>query len=186
MTQADIIRLSQGLIGVKRTTGQHPGGIVVVPKEREIYDFTPIQHPADRSSAGTVTTHFDFNAMHDTILKLDVLGHDDPTMLKMLGDLTGVDVRSILSLTKRSCLYSAQPKPWGFPTDTPRPEPHLGLPELGTFMAREMIRETPGSILRLVQLMGLSHGPMSGKECPATDLSSTAPSMKSSAVGIAS
>jgi DNA polymerase-3 subunit alpha (Gram-positive type) len=160
VTQAEISRLSQGLIGVKRTTGQHPGGIVVVPKEREIYDFTPIQHPADRSSAGTVTTHFDFNAMHDTILKLDVLGHDDPTMLKMLGDLTGVDVRSIPIPDEKVMSLFRSTEALGIPDGhAPTGAATLGLPELGTFMAREMIRETrPARFYDLVQLMGLSHG----------------------------
>ena len=159
-TQAEVSRLSKGLIGVKRTTGQHPGGIVVVPKEREIYDFTPVQHPADKSEAGTITTHFDFNAMHDTILKLDILGHDDPTMLKMLGDLTGVDVRTIpIPDTKVMSLFKST-EALGIPDGTaPSGTATLGLPELGTFMAREMIKETrPTRFFDLVQLMGLSHG----------------------------
>lgn len=159
-TQAEISRLSQGLVGVKRTTGQHPGGIVVVPKERDIYDFTPIQHPADKRDGGTVTTHFDFNAMHDTILKLDVLGHDDPTMLKMLGDLTGVDVRTIPIPDDRVMSLFCSTEALGIPDGkSPANSATLGLPEMGTFMARDMIRETrPTRFFDLVQLMGLSHG----------------------------
>ena len=159
-TQAEISRLSQGLIGVKRTTGQHPGGIVVVPKERDIYDFTPIQHPADKRDGGTVTTHFDFNAMHDTILKLDVLGHDDPTMLKMLGDLTGIDVRTIPIPDEKVMSLFCSTEALGIPDgSSPADSATLGLPEMGTFMARDMIRETrPTRFFDLVQLMGLSHG----------------------------
>ncbi|MDD2534543.1 MAG: PolC-type DNA polymerase III [Eubacteriales bacterium] len=159
-TQAEVARLSQALVGVKRTTGQHPGGIVVVPKERDIYDFTPIQHPADKRDGGTVTTHFDFNAMHDTILKLDVLGHDDPTMLKMLGDLTGVDVRNIPIPDERVMSLFCSTEGLGIPQGkSPANSATLGLPEMGTFMARDMIRETsPTRFFDLVQLMGLSHG----------------------------
>jgi DNA polymerase-3 subunit alpha (Gram-positive type) len=159
-TQAEIARLSQGLVGVKRTTGQHPGGIVVVPKERDIYDFTPIQHPADKRDGGTVTTHFDFNAMHDTILKLDILGHDDPTMLKMLGDLTGIDVRTIPIPDEKVMSLFCSTDALGIPHgQSPADSATLGLPEMGTFMARDMIRETrPTRFFDLVQLMGLSHG----------------------------
>ena len=158
--QAEISRLSKGLIGVKRTTGQHPGGIVVVPKERDVYDFTPIQHPADKRDGGTITTHFDFNAMHDTILKLDILGHDDPTMLKMLGDLTGVDVRTIPIPDDQVMSLFRSTAALGIPdNESTVGSATLGLPELGTFMAREMIRETqPSRFFDLVQLMGLSHG----------------------------
>ncbi len=160
VTQAEIIRLADGLIGVKRTTGQHPGGIVVVPQEREIYDFTPIQHPADKREAGTVTTHFDFNAMHDTILKLDILGHDDPTVLKMLSDLTGVDVLNIPIPDEKVMSLFQSTEALGIPEgQSPAGSATLGLPEMGTFMARDMIRETrPTRFYDLVQLMGLSHG----------------------------
>ena len=159
-TQAEIGRLAHGLIGVKRTTGQHPGGIVVVPKEREIYDFTPVQFPADKTDALMVTTHFDFNAMHDTILKLDILGHDDPTMLKMLSDMTGVNVRDIPIPDERVMSLFQSTEALGIPEGTsPAQSATLGLPELGTFMARDMIRETrPTRFYDLVQLMGLSHG----------------------------
>jgi DNA polymerase-3 subunit alpha (Gram-positive type) len=159
-TQAEISRLARSLIGVKRTTGQHPGGIVVVPKAREIYDFTPVQHPADKSVNGTITTHFDFNAMHDTILKLDILGHDDPTMLKMLGDLTGVDVSSIpIPDPSVMSLFQSTEALGIAENQSPDDCATLGLPEMGTFMAREMIRETrPARFYDLVQLMGLSHG----------------------------
>ncbi|MDD3197218.1 MAG: PolC-type DNA polymerase III [Eubacteriales bacterium] len=159
-TKAEVLRLSQGLIGVKRTTGQHPGGIVVVPKERDVYDFTPIQHPADKREGGTVTTHFDFNAMHDTILKLDILGHDDPTMLKMLGDLTAVDVNTIPIPDEKVMSLFTSTEALGIPDGkSPAGSATLGLPEMGTFMARDMIKETrPSRFYDLVQLMGLSHG----------------------------
>ncbi|NLC84470.1 MAG: PolC-type DNA polymerase III, partial [Ruminococcaceae bacterium] len=160
VAQAEISRLASGVVGVKRTTGQHPGGIVVVPKEREIYDFTPIQHPADKKNSAIITTHFDFNSMHDTILKLDILGHDDPTMLKVLGDMTGVDVNAIPIPDPAVMSLFQSTEALGIPEGTsPAKSGTLGLPELGTFMARDMIRETkPTRFFDLVQLMGLSHG----------------------------
>lgn len=152
--------LAKGIQGIKTSTGQHPGGIVVVPKEREVFDFTPIQYPADKKEGGIITTHFDFNAMHDTILKLDILGHDDPTMLKMLGDMTGVRIEEIpipdervMSLFRTTAAIGIDPEKSTIGSAT------IGLPEVGTIMAREMIRETnPTRFYDLVQLSGLSHG----------------------------
>lgn len=157
---ADQKRLAQGLVGVKRTTGQHPGGIVVIPKEREVYDFTPIQYPADKLDSVMTTTHFDFNAMHDTILKLDILGHDDPTMLKVLSDMTGQNVLEIPIPDEKVMALFTTTTPLGIqPEDCPAQSATLGLPEMGTFMARGMIQETqPTRFYDLVQLMGLSHG----------------------------
>lgn len=152
--------LSKGIQGIKVSTGQHPGGIVVVPKEREVYDFTPIQFPADKKDGGTVTTHFDFNAMHDTILKIDALGHDDPTMLKMLSDITGIKILDIpIPDEKVMRLFRSTDAIGIDPEKSPIGSATIGLPEVGTMMAREMIQETnPTRFYDLVQLSGLSHG----------------------------
>lgn len=160
MNQASKRHIAKGIIGVKRTTGQHPGGIVVIPKERDIYEFTPIQFPANKQDSPMTTTHFDFTMMHDTILKLDVLGHDDPTMLRFLSVMTGIDVRTLPMPDEKVMQLFVSTLPLGIKDEESLSKSAtLGLPEMGTFMAREMIKETkPTQFYDLVQLMGLSHG----------------------------
>ncbi|HHU07187.1 MAG TPA: PolC-type DNA polymerase III, partial [Clostridiaceae bacterium] len=156
----EVRRLASGISGVKRTTGQHPGGIVIVPRQYEVYDFTPIQYPADKLQSGVVTTHFDFNALHDTILKLDILGHDDPSMLKMLGDTTGVAVTSIPIPDPAVMSLFQSTEALGIPDEESSIGTGvIGLPEMGTFTARRMIAEAkPNCYYDLVQISGLSHG----------------------------
>ncbi|GAE87505.1 DNA polymerase III alpha subunit [Acetivibrio straminisolvens JCM 21531] len=111
-TNAEINRLVKGCTGVKRTTGQHPGGVMIVPQDREIYEFCPIQYPADDSTSGTITTHFDYHSISGRLLKLDILGHDDPTVIRMLEDLTGVNARTIPIGRRKQWVYSAVPNRW--------------------------------------------------------------------------
>ena len=159
-TQAHLAFMARDIIGVKRTTSQHPGGIVVIAKEMDIYEFTPIQFPANKTDCGIITTHFDFRAMHDTILKLDILGHADPTVLRMLSDITGVNITDIPIPDEKVMSLLVSTDALGFPIEaTDAGSATLGLSELGTNMARGMIKETkPTRFYDLVQLMGLSHG----------------------------
>ncbi len=159
-TNAQLMFMSEGIIGVKRTTSQHPGGIVVIPKEMDVYEFTPIQFPANKIDESPVTTHFDFHAMHDTILKLDILGHADPTVLRMLQDITDVEVTTIPVPDDKVMSLLESTDALGFPLEaTDAGSATLGLSELGTDMARGMIKEAkPRRFYDLVQLMGLSHG----------------------------
>ena len=159
-TQAHLAFMARDIIGVKRTTSQHPGGIVVIAKEMDIYEFTPIQFPANKTDCGIITTHFDFRAMHDTILKLDILGHADPTVLRMLSDITGINITDIPIPDEKVMSLLVGTDALGFPIDaTDAGSATLGLSELGTNMARGMIKETkPTRFYDLVQLMGLSHG----------------------------
>ena len=159
-TNAMLTYMSEGIIGVKRTTGQHPGGIVVVPKEMDVYEFTPIQYPANKTNCGIVTTHFDFNKLHDTILKLDILGHADPTVLRMLQVLTNIQVTDVPVPDVKVMSLLESTDALGFPLEaTESGSATLGLSEMGTNMARNMIKEAkPRRFYDLVQLMGLSHG----------------------------
>lgn len=158
--EAEVNRLTRGCAGVKKTTGQHPGGIMIVPQDMEIYDFTPVQRPADDRSSEIVTTHLDYHAIHDALLKLDLLGHDDPTSLKRLGDLTGVDVRSIplddpetLAIFSGVSSLGLAAEAIGTPIGT------LGIPEFGTEFVRQMLEATrPKLFSELVRISGLSHG----------------------------
>jgi len=153
-------RLALGCCGVKRTTGQHPGGIVVIPNDMEIYSFCPVQHPADDADSGIITTHFEYHAMEDNLLKLDLLGHDDPTMLKIMGDSTGIDVRSIrlddsatLSLFTSSEVLGYKDDPILGPTGA------TAIPEFGTGFVRGMLVETqPKTFEALIRISGFSHG----------------------------
>jgi DNA polymerase-3 subunit alpha (Gram-positive type) len=159
-TNAEINRLIKGCTGVKRTTGQHPGGVIVVPKKNDVHEFTPIQHPADDKKSGIITTHFDFNSLHERLVKLDILGHDDPTVIRMLEDLTGVDARSIPIGEKETMRIFSGTEPLGIkPEEINSPVGTFGIPEFGTRFVRQMLVDTkPTTMAELVRISGLSHG----------------------------
>ena len=158
--EAEVERLAQGAAGVKRTTGQHPGGIVVIPNYMDVYDFTPVQYPADDVTAEWQTTHFNFHDIDENVLKLDVLGHDDPTMIRKLQDLSGIDPNDIpmddsdvMALFSGTDILGVTPEQIGTSTGM------LGIPEFGTNFVRGMVDEThPTTFAELLQLSGLSHG----------------------------
>ncbi len=156
----EVNRISRGCTGIKRTTGQHPGGIIVVPKDKEIYDFCPIQKPADDVFAKSVTTHFDFHSIHDNLLKLDILGHDDPTMIRMLQDLTGVDPHTIPLDEKRVMSLFSSTDELGVTAEQINSETGtFAVPEFGTKFVRQMLLDTkPTTFGELVRISGLSHG----------------------------
>ena len=157
----EINRIVQGCVGVRRTTGQHPGGIIVLPYGEEIYKFTPIQHPANDMTVKTITTHFDYHSIDHNLLKLDILGHDDPTMIRMLEDLTGLDAttipldsKEVMSLFKTTEALKIKPEDIGGCKLGA-----LGIPEFGTDFAMQMLIDTqPKNFSDLVRIAGLSHG----------------------------
>lgn len=157
----EINRIVQGCVGVRRTTGQHPGGIIVLPLGEEIYSFTPVQHPANDQTTDIITTHFDYHSIDHNLLKLDILGHDDPTMIRMLEDLTGLDAKKIplddpevMSLfTSTQALGITPEQIGGCPLGA------LGIPEFGTEFVIQMLVDTkPKTFSDLVRISGLSHG----------------------------
>lgn len=157
---AEMSRLATGCSGVKRTTGQHPGGIIVVPDYMEIYDFCPIQYPADDKEAEWRTTHYDFHSIHDNLLKLDILGHDDPTVIRMLQDLTGLDPKKIpVGDPEVMRIFSGTDVLGVTPEQIDSNVGTLGVPEFGTKFVRQMLEDTrPSTFAELVQISGLSHG----------------------------
>jgi DNA polymerase-3 subunit alpha (Gram-positive type) len=159
-TNANINRLVRGCAGVKKTTGQHPGGIMVVPRQMDVHHFTPIQHPADDRTSGTVTTHFDYHSISSRLVKLDILGHDDPTVIRMLERLTGVDAKVLpFDDAKTMSLFSSTDALGLTPAQLKNPVATLGIPEFGTRFVRQMLEETrPGRFSELVRISGFSHG----------------------------
>ena len=157
---AELDRLTLGCVGVRRTTGQHPGGLVVVPDDMDVEDFTAVQHPADDPDSDTVTTHFEYHCMEDNLLKLDMLGHDDPTMIKMLEDLTGVNARTIPLDDPDTMSIFTSSKVLGFENDEILgPTGAVAIPEFNTRFTRGMLMDTmPKDFNTLVRLSGFSHG----------------------------
>ena len=157
----EIDRIVQGCVGIRRTTGQHPGGIIVLPVGEEIYSFTPVQHPANDMETDIITTHFDYHSIDHNLLKLDILGHDDPTMIRMLEDLTGIDAQQIpldeptvMSLFLNTSALGVEPEDLGG-----CPLGSLGIPEFGTDFVIQMLIDTkPQSFSDLIRISGLSHG----------------------------
>ena len=160
VSRAEEERLALGCTNVKRTTGQHPGGMVVIPGDKEIYDFCPVQHPADDPNSDIVTTHFEYHSMESNLLKLDMLGHDDPSMIRMLQDLTGVDPRTIPLDDKDTMSLFCSSKALGFEDDPVLgPTGAVAIPEFGTPFTRQMLVDTqPKNFNTLLRLSGFSHG----------------------------
>lgn len=158
--KAEAERLSQGCTGVRRTTGQHPGGIIVVPRGHDIHEFTPVQHPADKSGVDVITTHFEYHSIDQNLLKLDILGHDDPTVIRMLEDLTGVDAREIpLDDQKTMSLFLNTDALNIVSGDIKSKVGTYGIPEFGTKFVRQMLLDTkPTTMSELIRISGLSHG----------------------------
>ncbi len=159
--KAEENRLATGCVGVKRTTGQHPGGLVIIPQDKDVTDFCPVQHPADDASGGIITTHFEYHSMEANLLKLDELGHDDPTMIRMLEDATGVNAREIPLDDPETMRIFTSPEPLGIADGDPivGHTGTIGVPEFGTTFTRQMLVDTqPHEFATLIRLSGFSHG----------------------------
>jgi DNA polymerase-3 subunit alpha (Gram-positive type) len=161
VTKAEENRLAAGCVGVKRTTGQHPGGLVIIPQDKDVTDFCPVQHPADDATGGIITTHFEYHCMEANLLKLDELGHDDPTMIRMLEDATRLNARTVPLDDPETMRIFTTPAPLGLPEDDPviGRTGTIGVPEFGTPFTRQMLVDTqPKEFATLVRLSGFSHG----------------------------
>ncbi len=160
-SQAEMNRLAQGLVGVKRTTGQHPGGLVIIPQDMDVTDFCPVQHPADDTGTDIITTHLEYHFMEDYLLKLDELGHDNPTMINMLERFTGTNATEIRLDDPETMSLFKSPKALGLPDNDPiiGQTGSIGIPEFGTGFTRQMLVDTqPDKFDMLVRLSGYSHG----------------------------
>ena len=157
---SEMNRLANGCVGVRRTTGQHPGGLVVIPQENEIWDFCPVQHPADDPKSDQITTHFEYHSMEENLLKLDMLGHDDPTMIRMMEDMTGVDAKTIPLDDKKTMSIFTSSKVLGYEDDKLLgPTGAVAVPEFNTRFTRGVLLDTmPDKFDFLVRISGYTHG----------------------------
>ena len=161
VTKAEENRLARGCVDVRRTTGQHPGGLIVIPEEKEITDFCPAQYPSNDEGKAVITTHFEYHCMEDNLIKIDALGHDNPTMLKMLGEMTGVAVDDIPLDDPDTMALFMSPAAIGLPDNDSiiGATGSIGIPEFGTELTRQMLSDTkPDRFDTLVRLSGFAHG----------------------------